>query len=99
MFCIPDGDLDGKPDHPQPDGIDSPGGENQDGCCCADKTKTPYTQDDIKVDAPSSTGLGPRIVLESYFPYSCCFPAGCTQWLQVAALLLISHVHTWKDGT
>jgi erythromycin esterase-like protein len=49
-----DGEIDGKSGHPQPDGIDSPGGENQDGCCCADDTKTSYTQDDIKAD----TGAG-----------------------------------------
>jgi hypothetical protein len=69
-----DGELDG---HPQPDGIDSPGGENQDGCCCADDTKTSYTQDDIKVPlAPPMSQLQAPGSLPAFRDYLL-LPASC----------------------
>lgn len=83
----------------QPDGIDSPGGENQDGCCCADDTKTSYTQDDIKVppplQCPPLQAPGPLLAFPEYFLLmtSCSTAAlqDALEALQVAALLLTSH--------
>ena len=95
LSCTGDGKLNG---HTQPDGIDSPGGENQDGCCCADNTKTSYTQDDIKVPPPLQCPQlqAPGCLLafsEHFLLLASCSTAAlqdALDALQVAALLLTS---------